>query len=108
MRAVDDVSFALRPHERFGLAGESGSGKSTMALAILRMIKPPGRIEGGEVWLDDTAVSGLTGDAIRTLRLAGIAMVPQGSMNSLNPVARIRDQIGDALADHGISLAAAA
>ena len=54
VRAVDDVSFSLRPHERFGLAGESGSGKSTMALAILRMIKPPGRIEGGEVWLEDT------------------------------------------------------
>ena len=54
VKAVDDVSFALRPGERFGLAGESGSGKSTMALAILRMIKPPGRIEGGAVWLEDT------------------------------------------------------
>ena len=104
VRAVDDVSFALRPHERFGLAGESGSGKSTMALAILRMIKPPGRIEGGEVWLEDTALSRLTPDVIRRLRLAGIAMVPQGSMNSLNPVVRIRDQIGDALADHGTKL----
>ena len=104
VRAVDDVSFALRPHERFGLAGESGSGKSTMALAILRMIKPPGRIEGGEVWLEDTALSRLTPDVIRRLRLAGIAMVPQGSMNSLNPVVRIRDQIGDALADHGAKL----
>ena len=107
VRAVDDVSFALRPHERFGLAGESGSGKSTMALAILRMIKPPGRIEGGEVWLEDTALSRLTPDAIRRLRLAGIAMVPQGSMNSLNPVVRIRDQIGDALADHGSETVAA-
>jgi peptide/nickel transport system ATP-binding protein len=104
VRAVDDVSFALRPRERFGLAGESGCGKSTLALAILRMIKPPGRIEGGEVWLDDTALSALTDDAIRRLRLAGIAMVPQGSMNSLNPVVRIRDQIADALADHGSRL----
>jgi peptide/nickel transport system ATP-binding protein len=101
VRAVDDVSFSLRPRERFGLAGESGSGKSTMALAILRMIKPPGRIEGGEVWLEDVALSRLSDDAIRRLRLAGIAMVPQGSMNSLNPVVRIRDQIADALADHG-------
>jgi oligopeptide/dipeptide ABC transporter ATP-binding protein len=100
VRAVDDVSFALRAHERFGLAGESGSGKSTMALAILRMIKPPGRIEGGEVWLEDIALSQQTPEAIRRLRLAGIAMVPQGSMNSLNPVLRIRDQIGDAIADH--------
>ena len=101
VRAVDDVSFSLRPRERFGLAGESGSGKSTMALAILRMIKPPGRIEGGEVWMDDISLAQLTPDAMRRLRLAGIAMVPQGSMNSLNPVVRIRDQIGDAIADHG-------
>ena len=72
-----------------------------MALAILRMIKPPGRIEGGAVWLKDIALSGLTDDAMRRLRLAGIAMVPQGSMNSLNPVTRIREQIRDALADHG-------
>jgi peptide/nickel transport system ATP-binding protein len=104
VRAVDDVSFSLRPHERFGLAGESGSGKSTMALAILRMIKPPGRIEGGDVWLYDVSLGELSSDAIRRLRLAGIAMVPQGSMNSLNPVVRIRDQIGDAIADHGTRL----
>jgi peptide/nickel transport system ATP-binding protein len=104
VRAVDEVSFSLRPRERFGLAGESGSGKSTMALAVLRMIKPPGRIEGGAVWLEDIALSGLTDDAMRRLRLARIAMVPQGSMNSLNPVARIREQIRDALADHGETL----
>jgi peptide/nickel transport system ATP-binding protein len=104
VRAVDDVSFSLRPRERFGLAGESGSGKSTMALAILRLIRPPGHIDGGEVWLDDTKLSSLSGDAMRALRLAGIALVPQGSMNALNPVLRIRAQIADALADHGVSL----
>ena len=104
VRAVDDVSFSLRPRERFGLAGESGSGKSTMALAILRLIRPPGRIDGGEVWLDDTRLSALSDDAMRALRLAGIALVPQGSMNALNPVLRIRAQIADALADHGMAL----
>jgi peptide/nickel transport system ATP-binding protein len=101
VQAVDDVSFALAPGERFGLAGESGSGKSTLALAILRMIKPPGRIAGGEVWLAGRRLADLDGEGIRTLRLAGIALVPQGSMNSLNPVLRIGRQITDAFADHG-------
>ena len=64
VRAVDDVSFSLRPHERFGLAGESGSGKSTMALAILRLIRPPGHIDGGEVWLEDTRLSALSDEAM--------------------------------------------
>jgi peptide/nickel transport system ATP-binding protein len=105
VRAVDDVSFSLRPRERFGLAGESGSGKSTMALAILRLIRPPGRIDGGEVWLDGQKLSALSDDAMRRLRLAGIALVPQGSMNALNPVLRIRAQIADALGDHGMALA---
>ena len=101
MRAVDDVSFALAPGERFGLAGESGSGKSTLALSILRLIKPPGRIAAGEVWLAGTRLADLDADRIRALRLAGIALVPQGSMNSLNPVLRIGRQITDAFADHG-------
>ena len=56
VKAADDVSFSLRAEERLGFVGESGSGKSTMALAILRMIKPPGRIEAGEVWLDGVNV----------------------------------------------------
>ncbi len=71
------------------------------------MIKPPGRIDGGKVWLDDTLLSALDEDAMRALRLAGIAMVPQGSMNSLNPVLRIGAQIADAFADHGQHLSGA-
>jgi peptide/nickel transport system ATP-binding protein len=104
VQAVDDVSFALSPGERFGLAGESGSGKSTLALSILRLIKPPGRIEAGEVWLAGTRLGDLDEDGMRALRLAGIALVPQGSMNSLNPVLRIGGQIGDALGEHGLPL----
>jgi len=107
VRAVDNVSFALAPGERFGLAGESGSGKSTMALAILRMIRPPGRIDGGEVQLDGKRISHLDEDGMRVLRLAGIALVPQGSMNSLNPVIRIGRQIEDAYIDHGLKFSRA-
>jgi peptide/nickel transport system ATP-binding protein len=104
VRAVDDVSFTLLPSERFGLAGESGSGKSTLALSILRMIKPPGHIVGGEVRFLGAPVAVLDEEEIRALRLAGIALVPQGSMNSLNPVLRISRQISDAFADHGLRL----
>jgi peptide/nickel transport system ATP-binding protein len=102
VQAVDDVSFALAPGERFGLAGESGSGKSTLALSILRMIKPPGRIASGEVWFAGRRLADLNEEGIRALRLTGIALVPQGSMNSLNPVLRIGRQIADAFADHDL------
>jgi peptide/nickel transport system ATP-binding protein len=101
VRAADGITFSLRADERLGIAGESGSGKSTMALALLRLIKPPGRIEAGEVWLDGEDLLTLSEEAMRRLRLARIALVPQGSMNSLNPVLRIRDQFADALRDHG-------
>jgi oligopeptide/dipeptide ABC transporter ATP-binding protein len=106
VKAADNVSFTLKAEERLGLVGESGSGKSTMALAILRMIKPPGRIEAGEVWLEGTNVMTLSEEEMRQVRLARIAMIPQGSMNSLNPVMRINTQIVDALKDHGVRLSA--
>jgi oligopeptide/dipeptide ABC transporter ATP-binding protein len=106
VRAADRLTFGLRAGERLGIVGESGSGKSTMALALLRLIKPPGRIEAGSVWLDGRDLLKLPEEQMRRQRLARIALVPQGSMNSLNPVLRIRDQVADALRDHGAGLSA--
>jgi oligopeptide/dipeptide ABC transporter ATP-binding protein len=106
--ANNQVTFDLRPNERLGLVGESGSGKSTMALALLRMIKPPGRIAGGELWLDQTELTGLSEEGIRQLRGQEISMIPQGAMNSLNPILRVKEQIVDAMIDHDLGLSQSA
>jgi len=74
VKAVDGLSFALLPDERLGLVGESGSGKSTIALALMRLIRPPGKIESGEVWLDGVNVLELSEEQMRRLRLASIAL----------------------------------
>lgn len=102
--AADKINFELRPGERLGLVGESGSGKSTTALAILRMIKPPGRVSGGEVWLDDIDLVKLTEEEMRQMRGNQVSMIPQGAMNSLNPVMRIEDQIIDSMVDHDLGV----
>lgn len=102
--ANSDVTFDLKPGERLGLVGESGSGKSTLALAILGMIKRPGRITGGEIWLEDTELTHLSEDEMRHIRGRQISMIPQGAMNSLNPVMRIKDQIIDGMVDHDLGL----
>ena len=112
-RAVDGVSFEVQPGERLGLIGESGSGKSTIALALMRLIRRPGRIAAGSALLalgqaqdgrDGGTVDLLaaTEEQMRSLRLAKIALVTQGAMNSLNPVMRIRHQMIDAMEAHGV------
>jgi peptide/nickel transport system ATP-binding protein len=99
-RALDAVSFTLNAGEKLGMVGESGSGKSTLALAMMRMIKPPGRIEGGHVIVGDTDLTALDDEGMRKARLDKIAYIPQGAMNSLNPVMRIGSQMVDAVKSH--------
>ena len=99
-KALDDVSFTLNAGQKMGMVGESGSGKSTLALAMMRMIKPPGRIEGGRVWVGGTDLMALDPTQMRQARLSRIAYIPQGAMNSLNPVTRIGAQLVDAIKSH--------
>ncbi len=98
--ALNNVSLALESGEKLGLVGELGSGKSTMALARMRMIKPLGRIEGGHVIVGDTDLTTLTDEQMLKARLSKIAYIPQGAMNSLNPVLRIGRQMVDAVKAH--------
>ena len=80
---VDRLSFDVAAGETLCIAGESGSGKSSLALSILRMIKPPGRIEAGEVWLAGTRLADLNEEGMRERRLADIALVPQSRRQGL-------------------------
>ncbi|PNG77931.1 ABC transporter ATP-binding protein [Vibrio vulnificus] len=98
--AVKSVSFDIGRGEIFGLAGESGCGKSTIAFAINRLHKPPAFISGGEILFEGRNLLALSDQALSVLRWSKIAMVFQSAMNSLNPVLTIEEQFADVLRHH--------
>ena len=102
LNAVNHVSFDLHKGEILGLVGESGSGKTTLGMALVGLIRSPGRVAGGEILLNGRNLVGIGEEAYKKVRLAEIVLIPQGAMNSLNPVTRIREQMLDGLRDHGV------
>jgi peptide/nickel transport system ATP-binding protein len=99
--AVNRVSFDIHKGELLGLVGESGCGKTTTAMAILRLLSPPGEIVGGELVLNGkTDLVKLDATHLRHVRWREVALIPQGAMNSLNPVMRVRDQVADGIRAH--------
>jgi len=99
-RAVDGVSFSLDAGRVLGLVGESGCGKSVTALSLMRLVPPPGRIVAGEVRFDGRDLLPIAEAEMRTVRGAGIAMVFQEPMTSLNPVFTVGNQIAEAVRLH--------
>ena len=104
--AVDGVDLQVKRGEILGVAGESGCGKSTMATTVLGLLRAPGYLAGGSASFgraDGTSLEilGAAESTLRRLRWRHLAYLPQGSMNSLNPVMRIHDQFADVMLQHG-------
>ncbi|HEY4822919.1 MAG TPA: ABC transporter ATP-binding protein [Candidatus Bathyarchaeia archaeon] len=100
VRAADNVSFSVNKGEAMGLVGESGCGKTTVALSLLKILPQGGRIRGGKILFDGTDLVPLSDKSMRKIRWKGISIVFQGSMNALNPVYKISDQITEAIKLH--------
>ncbi|MGA9844583.1 MAG: ABC transporter ATP-binding protein [Nitrososphaeraceae archaeon] len=105
IKAVDKVSFEIRENESIGIAGETASGKSTLGLALLRSLQPPGKIVGGNILLRGQNISKMTdADFDKKVRWKKIAMVFQGAMNTLDPVYTIGSQMSEILREHRIDI----
>jgi peptide/nickel transport system ATP-binding protein len=98
--AVEDVSLGLARGETLGLAGESGCGKTTLAMAVLRLLPENGRILQGRAMFDGRDLLALPEAELRPIRWRRISIIFQAAMNSLNPVYRVGDQVREALDAH--------
>ena len=101
VRAVDGVSFRVEKGEAMGLAGESGCGKTTTALSVLKILPSNGVIVDGKIIFDKKDITKYSEDEMREkIRWKGISLIFQGAMNALNPVQRVGDQIIEAIQLH--------
>ena len=100
VKAVNRISFEVKPGEVMGLVGESGSGKSVTGFSILGLVDPPGRVTGGSIRFKGQELVGGSEEELRSLRGARIAMIFQDPMMTLNPVLRIDTQMIEALQAH--------
>jgi peptide/nickel transport system ATP-binding protein len=100
VRVVDGVSFAVRAGDVLGLAGESGSGKTSVVQAALRLPGQPAAITGGRVAFEGRDVLAMDDEALRRIRWARVSLVMQSAMNALNPVLTVGEQILDAIDAH--------
>jgi len=100
LNAVEDVSFSLEQARSLGLVGESGCGKTTTMLGLLRLLPAEGRIVSGEVQYEDLDLLRISEREMRKYRWSKISLVFQGAMNALNPVRRVGDQIAEPIMLH--------
>jgi peptide/nickel transport system ATP-binding protein len=99
-RAVSGVDLTIQEGEIVGLAGESGCGKTTVANAVMQILRPPGRIAGGSVLFQGEDLVGKSAEQLRRYRWRNVSMVFQSAMNALNPVMSVGDQFVDAMRAH--------
>ena len=99
-RAVENISFTLKEGELIGLVGESGCGKTTLMLSLLRLLPAAGQIVNGKVFFNGKDLVALGDEELNMIRWSGISIVFQGAMNALNPVRTVGDQIAEAITKH--------